>query len=498
MPKTGEGSKLKRFLFHNQSTAQTIAKNTFWLSFGEIFGRLLRVGLIFYAARVLGAAGYGAFSYMTSLAGILTIFSDMGLSAILIREGAKGEETRRAYFATSLLIKLVMIILTFVIIVLVTPRVTTIPLSPALIYAIGLLSIFDTLRVFGNAVFRSEERMQLEAGTNILTQFTILIVGLYVLAFIPSPENLAMAYAIGSAIGLLLVLYLIKRYFRDVFKFFRRDLIKVILTAGWPIGFSAIFGGLLVNIDTVMIGWFMNAEQVGYYSAAQKPIAFQYLLPAFIVGGLLPVMARYAKDNKEKFREVMERGLSMTILLAYPLVAGITLNASKIVEIVYGMEFINAATSMTILAFTLLIPFPGTMIINAIFAFDRQKELIPMWIIGSTLNVALNFYLIPILGAPGSAFASLLTQMLITGLLWRKMWQINHFRVIKHTTSIIKATALMILGILTMNGLGTPFALMTLASMIIYFGALIFFKDATLQSLITVVEGLNDTKPHKT
>lgn len=490
MPKAGENSKIRRFLFHNQSTAQTVAKNTFWLSFGEIFGRLLRVGLIFYAARVLGAAGYGIFSYMTSLAAVLTIFSDMGLSGILVREGAKSEELRRTYFATALFVKLIIIVVSFSIIVLVAPRVTDLPLSNALIYAVGLLSIFDALRLFGNALFRAEERMQVEAGVNILTQFVILGGGLYALTFAPSPESLAAAYAVGSGVGLLFILYLVKKYIRTVFKFFRKDLIKRIITAGWPIGFSAIFGGLLVNIDTVMIGWFLDAEQVGYYSAAQKPIAFLYLLPAFIVGGLLPVMARYAKDNREKFKEVMERGLSMTILIACPLVAGIFLNAQKIIEIVYGLEFVSAALPMSILAITLLVTFPGTIIMNAIFAFDRQREMVPMWIMGSALNVTLNFLLIPAIGPVGAALTSLLTQLLVVGTFYYKMQRINSFRVLGHTASIAKATGLLIAGILAMNFIGAPFTIVFLVSVLIYFSALVLFKDSTLRELTAIIGDL--------
>ncbi len=494
MPKAGEDSKLKRFLFHNQSTAQTIAKNTFWLSFGEIFGRLLRVGLIFYAARVLGAAGYGVFSYMSSLAAILTVFSDMGVSAILIREGAKGEEFRKTYFATALFIKLIVILISFATIVLVAPRITTIPLPSTLVYAIGVLVVFDALRVFGNAVFRAEERMQFEAGTNILTQFIILIGGLYVLTFVPSPANLAIAYAIGSAIGLFLVVYLIKKYFRGIFKSFHRDLVKTILIAGWPIGVSSIFGGVLVNMDSIMIGWFLNAEQVGYYAAAQKPITFLYLLPAFIVGSLLPVMARYARDDKEKFRDIMERGLSMTILLAYPLVAGITLNAQKIISIVYGTEFISAAVPMIILSLTLLITFPGAVIMNAIFSFNRQKEMVPMWIVGTILNALLNLYLIPIMGIVGAAITSLTSQLVVVGVFWYKMRKISHFTILKRTFSIVKATLLMIVAILAGNLLNLPFILLVPLSILVYLSALILFKDATLADITNTVRNSHDVQ----
>lgn len=486
MPKFSKGSKLRRFLFHNQNTTQTIAKNTFWLSFGEIFGRLLRVILIFYAARVLGAAGYGVFSYMTSLGAILTVFSDSGLSAILIREGATDEHQRRIYFATSFFIKLVVIAVSFLIVVFVAPKITNIPIPDALLYAVGTLIVFDALRVFGNAIFRAEERMQREAAANILTQLVILLSGFYILRVAPSPENLAMAYALGSAVGLIAVAYMVRSYIRGIFTFFRKELVSKIIIAGWPLGFSAIFGGLLVNMDTVMIGWFLNAEQVGYYSAAQKPIAFLYLLPAFIVGGLLPVMSRYAKTDLHKFTEVMQRGLLMTILLAYPLVVGIALNAESIITLVYGQDFVSAVPPMIVLSLTLLVTFPGSVIMYAIFAFDRHREMVTMWIVGTLLNALLNIGLIPLIGPVGAAISSLVTQLLVTGVFWQKMRKINHFELLRQASSIIKASSVLACATLLANFLQIPFSIIFPLSIVVYITSLVIFKDKTLKDIVSV------------
>ena len=78
--------KLKTFFLRNTNTGQTIIKNTFWLFSSEISGRLLKMGLIIYAARVLGSSGWGVFSYAISVASLLTMFADIGISDLIIRE----------------------------------------------------------------------------------------------------------------------------------------------------------------------------------------------------------------------------------------------------------------------------------------------------------------------------------------------------------------------------------------------------------------------------
>ena len=65
--------KIKQFLFKNSSAKQTVAKNTFWLSVSNFGGRIIKAVIIIYAARVLGTAGYGVFSYALTLASFLTL-----------------------------------------------------------------------------------------------------------------------------------------------------------------------------------------------------------------------------------------------------------------------------------------------------------------------------------------------------------------------------------------------------------------------------------------
>ena len=78
-----------------------------------------------------------------------------------------------------------------------------------------------------------------------------------------------------------------------------------------------------------MVGWFREAEHVGFYSAAQKPIALLYILPSLIVGGFFPALARLAKKDEEKFRQIFERALTMITTIAFPVAFGIILTAEQ-------------------------------------------------------------------------------------------------------------------------------------------------------------------------
>lgn len=467
-------SELKTFLLTNRGMKQTLTKNTFWLSFGEIAGRILRLFIVVYAARVLGTAGWGAFSYLTSLAAVLTVFSDVGLSSVVIREAAKQPKRKDNYFSTAFSLKSFLTVLGFLIIIFIAPLVTKIAISKTLIYLVGALFIFDSLRRFGSSLFRAIDRMELEALVNIITQAVIVIAGFIALIIVASPESLAAAYAIGAGVGLIVTIYILREDIKKIISSFDKKLLKPILGAAWPLSLAAIFGVLIVNIDTVIIGWFRSAEEVGLYAAAQKPIAFLYLLPALVTGAFFPVLARLANRNDERFRHVLEKGLSLVFLLAIPIAVGLVLTAPEIINLFYGSEYAPSATPLRILALTLLVVFPVGMIINAIFAYNRQSELVPYWSAGLLIDIGLSLLLIPRWGITGAAWAVFITQVIINTLIWRRMQRINHFSVLKELRFTLLATFMMAVVIILAHQLGLPFPLVLPLAIIVYFASLLW------------------------
>lgn len=475
--------RVKSFLFENRGLEQTIAKNTFWLSLSEFVGRLLRVALIVYAARLLGAAGWGTFAYLTSLAAVFTIFSDIGISSVLVREVSKSPEDESRYFSTAFVIKLVLAGVSFLVLVFVTPFFTGIPISKLLLLLIGFLFIFDSLRRFGTSLFRAKERMEKEALVNIATQLVIVTGGFIALSFAPTPESLAVAYALGAGIGLFIAGYLLRDNIRNLFSAFDKTLIVYIIKTAWPLSLAAIFGMLLVNIDTVMVGWFRDAEQVGFYAAAQKPIALLYILPSLIVGGFFPALARFAKEKTDEFRKVLERALTMIITIAFPIATGIILTANEIVSFVYGDAYITSAGPLRILALTVITAFPIGIIIHAVFAHDKQSKLVPLWGAGAVLNIALNLYLIPRQGIAGAAWASFLTQIIVNSLIWFKMKKIVSFSVIRKLPNILLATAMMTVAIILVKQLDAHIIIVAAVGALVYSASLVFSGENPLRHM---------------
>src|SRR3989344_6172852 len=224
------------WLFKNQSSGQTIAKNAVWLFSGQMIGRLLRAVVVIYAARVLGAASWGAFSYALGIAAFLTIFSDIGINALITKQTARDPALKDQYISTAFFTKLGLVSIFVLAVAAFFPYLTKIEEAAAIMPILIFVFIFDTLRDLGSAFSRALEKMEVEAILQIFTNACIVALGFLALTLQGTSYALALAYAAGSGLGLLGMFYALRRHLKGVFRNFSLRLVKEIIVAAWPFG----------------------------------------------------------------------------------------------------------------------------------------------------------------------------------------------------------------------------------------------------------------------
>lgn len=471
----------------DEATGRTIAKNTFWLFGGQIIGRLLRAAIIIYAARVLGVSSWGAFSYALSLAAFLTIFSDFGINALLTRESVKSPELRRKYLSTAFFIKSSVIIALISLTLLFGDKLTNLPEAAVLIPIVAIILAFDSLRDLAIAIARSLNKMHIEAAINVFTNFSIAVMGFYLLTQNQTALNLAWSYAIGTGLGLLLAVYLLREYFIDIFKNFDKSLVKIIITSAWPFGLLGLMGAIMINTDILMLGWLTSAEETGLYSAAQKPIQLLYVVPSLLAAAFFPTLTRLAKETGKNFRVVFERGLATIYLIAAPLAVGGAILSAPIIKLLYGAAYAPAYISFAILAATIIVVFPATLIANAIFAREKQKNLLGYVALGVIGNVAFNLLFIPIWGIEGAALSTLVNQIIINIYLWRQFRKVSEFSILPHIKKIAVAAVLMGAVVLAINYYGANVVVSITVGAGVYFAMLALLGEPVLKSFKSLI-----------
>ncbi len=482
---------LKSFFFENKSDYQTIAKNTFWLFFGNIFSRLIRFAILIYAARILGVSGWGVFSYALSLAAFFTIFIDFGVNAIITRESSRDLSLQHQYFSTALLIKIFLFVLVGFLIYFISPLFIKQPEVLALLPLVILIVGFDGLRDFGATLSRAWEKMEVESFIQIITNVLIVIVGFAALYFLPSAKSLAIGYVIGTGVGMIVAFYPFRHYFKNIRGTFSNKLIKPILAASWPFGMMGLMGALMLNTDTIMIGWFKDINEVGYYSAAQRIAQLFYIIPTLIATAFFPAMAK-SKDDPIKFKNFVEKSLTALSFIALPLMVGGVLLAGPIIKLLYSSLYTPSIIPFILMNLTYIPVFISAVLGNALFSLNQEKKLVSYVVLGIVGNFLFNLILIPYFGGIGAAVSTVVNQVIITIYLFRKIKKISSFTYFEKITKMLLASLIMGIIVAILNWFSINVIISIIAGMMVYVSVLAALKDKSLETVKLIIQRKNN------
>ncbi|PIX88077.1 MAG: hypothetical protein COZ30_01950, partial [Candidatus Nealsonbacteria bacterium CG_4_10_14_3_um_filter_36_16] len=157
----------RNFFLENLGVRQTIFKNTFWLAVAEGVSRFLKLILIIYVARILGATDYGKFNFALAFVALFGIFADLGVSQILTREFAR-ENKKEKEFSTLLSLKLFLGLGTFLLILISSFFITPDPVIQKIIWILAIYTIISGFSGIIFAFFQARQKMEYQAMTKIL------------------------------------------------------------------------------------------------------------------------------------------------------------------------------------------------------------------------------------------------------------------------------------------------------------------------------------------
>ncbi|HDY73043.1 MAG TPA: flippase [Candidatus Jorgensenbacteria bacterium] len=477
-------SKIKDFLFKNKNVKQIIAKNVFWLGVGQVGSRIIRAFIIIYAARLLGAAEYGVFSYALGLAGFFTVFADIGLSPILTREVAKKPGRGSYYFATTFWMKIILLAVTSLLVIFLAPQFSGIEAAKAIVPFVALLVIFDGVRDLTIAFVRAKNKMEIEALIIVITNIAITVFGFIILYFSATAKAFTLSYVASAGIGTIAAIFILKEEFMRVVSNFRKQLIRPLIKSALPIALFSIFGIFMINIDIIMLGWFRSAEEIGFYSGGLRIVQLLYILPSIIAVSIFPSLSKLiGENNHEKAKKLMEKVITVVLLMAFPIAVGGVILGFPLIEIVFGAEYLPGVNAFKILIVAIIFVFVGNVLGNSILAYDLQRKM-TKFVVGSAIaNVALNFILIPIYGIVGAAIATFAVQVFYNFFLIVIIKKVNKFLILKYLKKIIVAAVIMGIFTFIINWLGIHVILNIITSALVYFAVLLILKESTVNEL---------------
>lgn len=389
-----------------------IFKNSFWLGLGEGILHLFMFFLLVFAARILGPTNFGIFSFALAFVSIFLIFSNFGLSDITTRELAKNRRNEQEYSAI-ISLKILLSILAFALIIITSFFITQDEETRKIIWILGVYVLANNFLVIIYSFFRARQQMKYEAAIRILQAMMIIGLGFFVLFRIPLVETLSYALLVATSITIILTLIFFSIFIKPIRIIWAPNLWKKFLKLSWPIGLASAFAVIYIYIDSVMMGFWGQITEVGWYNAAYKIIAALIIPGALIGTSFYPVLSKLFKESKEKLQKVWNCYIELMIILAIPLVVGGIALAPKIINFFYNPSF-----SPSVLAFQILAIMAGTIFLFEpsyliLITSNQQKKIFWITLFGAIINIILNLILIPRYSLYGAAVATVITYIIL-------------------------------------------------------------------------------------
>ena len=379
-------------------------------------------------ARVLGAAGYGAFANAMAWVSLLTIPATFGFGILLVRDVAiyRSQEkwgllkgllrfSNRFVLGVSVLLALMAAAVAGVLFS--ATEQSTLRLT--IWFALPLVPIFALYNLRESAIRGLEYVIRARLPSMLIRPGLLLagigVIYLFLLRYLSALS--AMAVNVGAGlIALGMGIFWIRRLLpREVHAAKAEYVCHFWLKSAFPM---LVYGGMQIVLgqtDIVMLGAIRGAEAVGLYAAASK-VAYLLVYPIYASEVILaPVISRlFANSEVDRLQKILTRAVSISFLVALPIGCFFILTGDYIL-LLFGVKFISAKNALAILSVGRL--FEVALGSSALVLGMTGRERTVAFFIGSAsiLNIILNAFLIPLFSIQGAAIASMISLLLAKG-----------------------------------------------------------------------------------
>lgn len=396
---------LKSLLFENINPRQIILKNSFWLYLSEFTSKFLHALLFLLIARILGPTEFGAFSYLISFIGIFFLFADFGINHLLIRDYQQKEEKEK-YVRNAFYLKIFLSLIFFFISLFGFFLVKKV--DGFLMYLlISLFFALKNLRSFFINYFIAVQKVEKNFILDFVESVLTLVLALLGLLFYKNILSIALAYLLSMSISLLLAIKILRDDWHWIKKF-DFSLFSYYFHNGLPLVFFGFLGYIFFNTDQIILGYLRGVEEVGYYSVASKIVLSLFLVPYLFNTALYPYLS--GEKRKEKIESIFNKIVLGSLISGFILSLLVFFLSPFLIVLLFGKEYFFSVYLLEFFIWILIFVFPTTFL--DYFLISKGKQWLDFWItlVPALLNIILNLIFIPLYGALGAIFASLISQ----------------------------------------------------------------------------------------
>lgn len=425
-------------------TLSSIGKNIFSLAASELVCRVLGAVVLLILPSYLGPADYGTYSLAIAFYMLFSVFAGYGLDGIFIKDVSRDKSLSQRYFSTNIAIKLFLSVAALIILSIVVFTLNY-PLKTTLAILILSSSIFvQSITQSYSAVFRAYEKMEYNAIFAVARSLMSLLGILLLVRFEGTVISLVLILVIINLILALAGFLLVNRLFFKVIWKTDLDFMRESFKKSTPFFLVSAIAVIHSKIDLIMISKLSHEIEVGFYSVANELVSMLYLVPNLASTALFPVFSKQFHESSASLIISSDLSIKYIGLLGFPISAGVYFVAPQVIGLIYGPSFAGSVNILQILGLTVCFLFVSNIIAYILTASEKVNHVTYANASSVLVNIALNFWFIPIWGGMGAAIATLACSIIKSAYIYRVFaLNLSEASVLKNLTKPLLATCCM-------------------------------------------------------
>jgi len=415
------------------SVARKILSNTIAQILGKVVIAMVGLAVVKVSTNYLSLEGYGEYILVYEFLAFFGIAADLGLFTIAVKEMSEDEDRIPKILGNILSLRTILVFATMALAVLtafLVPKYadTRIPLGVAIA---SITVIFTIINGTISSVLQTKLRMEWASLTTVFGRLISLGLMLYVVfyGFSTDSETGFYMFLVAGVIGNLAMLLSTSYFVRKITPIeyrFDLDLWKEVLIKSLPYGLALILNSIYFRIDSILISFIRDPEEVGVYGVAMKMLEHFAILPLYFMNAVLPVLTKAVKEKSEKYKKIIGYAFDFLAAMSIPMVVGGVVLAFPIIFIISSPEYLSrlpegfygSDIALQILIFALLFQFLNVLFAFILIAINKQSKL--LYINGAVVifNIVTNIIFIPEYGFRGAAVTSVISELLILIATW--------------------------------------------------------------------------------
>ena len=372
---------------------------------------ILVTGLLaVYAIRTLPTHEYGRYAVALALVTTFTLFSEMGIGSLALREMSQHPGRQARILGTALSAECLTSLAAVALLVPVA-LLLDYPAAVLVLVAIGAGTIaFQSLISPLEAIFRARRVYEAAYITVLQSTVTALVGGVLVAIGAGAPA-LMVALLSGAVVAVPFALVLVRRRLRVRPSFAgAAGTVLPFLTLAAPIALTGLIWVVYERLDVLMLSKLSDLTDVAFYNVPLTIVQYSLLVPAVIGTTLFPILTTALRDDPATGRDTFVLMIRLFLILGGTGTMMLLIGGGDLVTLVFGARYAASAMPMAILSGAVALGFCNLLCWYTLLAGHRERVMVAMMLGALGVKLLLGLALIPRFGPAGAAAAVVISE----------------------------------------------------------------------------------------